>query len=72
MLSVEQLEACIQQLDKADFYRLKDWFHGFEQSIDIEQCPISGMTKSESMQLSRDMAKSLRQTDYSQAKLIKA
>ena len=45
-----------------------------EQCLMLEtmDCPISGMTKEKSIEISRSMAESLKNTDYTDMKLIEA
>lgn len=71
MATVEMLEAQIQTLGAAEFSQLDEWF--IQHRIEREpRCAISGMTAAESMAVSRSMAESLRNMDYSQRTLIKA
>lgn len=72
MATVEMLEAQVQQLGAAELSQFRTWFHAFEKRIDEPRCAISGMTASESVEISRALAESIRTRDYSNASFVKA
>lgn len=72
MVTVEMLESQIATLGEVEFKRLAVWFHEFEKRVEEPRCAISGMTATESVEISRALAESIRMRDYSNASFVKA